>query len=113
MRTRATLLGALLLVGCPKQSDAEDPSVRSVSTTFAYIESQIEMYAADHRRAPSPEEGLGVLFGGETPKDPWGNPIVYENPGPEGYAFDLVSWGADGQPGGKKSDADLRWSELK
>jgi len=39
--------------------------------------------------------------------------VLYESPGPGGIAFDLVSYGADGVPGGKKEATDLRWSELK
>lgn len=41
-------------------------------------------------------------------KDPWMRPVQYKLPG-EGRAFDLVSLGADGQPGGDSVDADLRF----
>lgn len=41
-------------------------------------------------------------------KDPWMHPVQYKVPG-EGQAFDLVSLGADGQPGGDSVDADLRF----
>ena len=42
------------------------------------------------------------------PLDPWGNPYLYISPGevnPNGY--DLVSLGADGQPGGEGENADI------
>ena len=41
-------------------------------------------------------------------KDPWMHPVQYKVPG-DGRAFDLVSLGADGQPGGDSVDADLRF----
>ncbi len=40
------------------------------------------------------------------PKDPWGNDYVYVFPGEHGE-FDLVSYGADGQPGGTGENADI------
>ena len=40
------------------------------------------------------------------PKDPWGNPYQYLNPGLRGE-IDVFSYGADGQPGGTGFDADI------
>jgi len=37
--------------------------------------------------------------------DPWGHPYLYQENGPHDYSF--VSYGADGQVGGKGCDADL------
>jgi general secretion pathway protein G len=39
-------------------------------------------------------------------QDPWGNDIEIKRPGENG-AFDLVSYGADGRPGGEGDDADI------
>ena len=39
------------------------------------------------------------------PRDPWGNPYVYEPSGAD-WA-DVLSYGADGQPGGKGAGADI------
>lgn len=111
------LVGAALVAGCPKQGPStatnEDPNVKAVRTQMGYIDSQIRVYAVQNRRAPTPDQGLQVLFEGQTPKDPWGNDIVYVVPGPNESAFDLMSYGADGLPGGKREDADLLWSELR
>jgi general secretion pathway protein G len=41
-------------------------------------------------------------------KDPWNHAYVYRVPG-EGQAFDLVSLGKDGQPGGESVDADVKY----
>lgn len=39
--------------------------------------------------------------------DPWGNDYVIRVPGTDGRDFDVVSLGADGQPGGEGEDADI------
>jgi general secretion pathway protein G len=38
-------------------------------------------------------------------KDPWGRPYVYRAPGEHGE-FDIMTYGADGQPGGEGKNAD-------
>ena len=40
------------------------------------------------------------------PKDPWGNPYQYLNPGVRGE-LDVFSLAADGAPGGEGNDADI------
>ena len=40
------------------------------------------------------------------PNDPWGRPYQYLNPGIKGE-IDVMSFGADGQPGGEGKDADI------
>jgi general secretion pathway protein G len=41
-------------------------------------------------------------------KDPWNHPFQYTVPG-DGQAFDLVSLGKDGKPGGTSVDADIKY----
>lgn len=92
--------------------------------------SQIEMlgaaldgYRLDTGGYPATTEGLGALWQApnqdkrawkgpylrkEVPLDPWGRPYIYKSPGdqnPTGY--DLISLGADGQPGGAGEAADI------
>ncbi|WP_078119547.1 type II secretion system major pseudopilin GspG [Thiosocius teredinicola] len=45
-----------------------------------------------------------------TLKDPWGNELVIQRPGQNG-PFDIVSYGADGQPGGEDDAADINSAE--
>ena len=40
-------------------------------------------------------------------KDPWNHDYVYVSPGLNGAPYDLMSLGADGQPGGQGLDADI------
>lgn len=39
--------------------------------------------------------------------DPWGNPYMLIVPGQVHFDFDVVSYGADGQPGGTGENADI------
>ena len=39
-------------------------------------------------------------------QDPWGNDLELRRPGENG-PFDIISYGADGQPGGEDDDADI------
>ena len=41
------------------------------------------------------------------PKDPWGNDYIYAIPGEHNKDYDLVCYGADGQPGGTGENADI------
>jgi general secretion pathway protein G len=39
--------------------------------------------------------------------DPWGNPFMLMIPGQKNVDFDIVSYGADGKPGGESENADI------
>lgn len=77
----------------------------------------IEAFKVMRGRYPSTEEGLKLLIDEKflkpnSPegkiKDPWDRDYVYLQPGqahPD--AFDVKSYGADGQPGGDGENADI------
>lgn len=47
----------------------------------------------------------------DVPLDPWGRPYEYKYPGDHGEDPDVISLGADGQPGGDGNNADIvSWS---
>jgi general secretion pathway protein G len=47
----------------------------------------------------------------DIPVDPWANAYLYKYPGEHGDEPDIVSLGADGQPGGEGNNADIvSWS---
>ncbi|MHB1374649.1 MAG: type II secretion system major pseudopilin GspG [Thauera sp.] len=94
-----------------------------VNTAKAQIdafEKGLDQYRLDVGRYPSSEQGLQALMtapGGESrwqgpylrkavPADPWGNPYRYRHPGEHGE-YDIFSYGADGQPGGEGTNADI------
>jgi general secretion pathway protein G len=81
-------------------------------------------YKLDTSTFPTTEQGLVVLrvkpadvplWNGpylpqDIPMDPWARPYVYKYPGEHGDEPDIMSYGADGQPGGEDIDADvLSW----
>lgn len=85
---------------------------------MAIIESALGNFYIDCGRYPSTDEGLEALI--EAPaeleekwngpylkrthlEDPWGNPYLYEEEGTiNAGSFDIVSYGADGEPGGEE-----------
>jgi general secretion pathway protein G len=90
------------------------------------METALKLYKLDNGVYPSTEQGLEALVepptvgeiprawrqGGylekrKLPKDPWGNPYVYLSPGLHDD-FDLISYGADGNPGGDGKDRDIQ-----
>ena len=48
----------------------------------------------------------GYLEKGRVPRDPWDNEYIYLSPGLKGD-FDIISYGADGAPGGEGEDKDI------
>lgn len=58
--------------------------------------------------APNAPGWLGPYAKEAELKDPWNRPFEYRMPG-DGRAFDLVSLGKDGKPGGESVDADIRF----
>ena len=81
----------------------------------------LKLYRIDNGRYPTSEQGLQALYAkpqsapaptnwkqylDKLPRDPWGNPYHYLNPGVRGE-IDVFSLGADAQPGGAGPDADI------
>ena len=53
------------------------------------------------------EQWHGPYLEKDVPVDPWSHPYVYKFPGDHGDEPDIISYGADGQPGGSGNDADI------
>jgi general secretion pathway protein G len=89
-----------------------DAKIKQAKTDLHTIENCLDLYKGDKGRYPSTEEGIqAVVAAGKCKaglKDPWGHDYVYMYPGhahPD--AFDIQSYGADGQPGGDGDNADI------
>lgn len=95
------------------------------------IETALKLYKLDNGSYPSTEQGLealveapsvgqlpkawrdgGYLEKGRVPKDPWENEFIYLSPGANSD-FDLISYGADGEPGGEDVNADVNNWEME
>ncbi|HEY3740440.1 MAG TPA: type II secretion system major pseudopilin GspG [Bryobacteraceae bacterium] len=49
----------------------------------------------------------GPYLAQDVPNDPWNRPYEYKYPGDHGDEPDIISLGADGQPGGEGAAADI------
>jgi general secretion pathway protein G len=109
------LIGGLVLPGIIGK--AESAKFKAASSQIDRLSMAVETYYMDTNKIP---ESLDELVGesGGVPgwngpyvkksilKDPWGREYVYNYPGEHGD-FDIISLGADGQPGGEDTSADI------
>lgn len=122
------ILGGVVGLSLLDQPDqARRVSARTQLQTFS---SALKLYKAAHGTLPAQTQGLNALVSKPTtapvpttyppsgyldataiPLDPWGNPYVYLIPGRKGEAFEIICYGADGEPGGEANDADLSSSD--
>ena len=99
---------------------------RGAKGQIALLESAVDTYRLDIGRYPTSEQGLkalrerpdgidkwdGPYLRKELPLDPWGNPFVYESPSEHGE-YAILSYGADGKPGGEGIDMDIvSWKDI-
>lgn len=78
----------------------------------------VDSYYLATGRVPENREGLQVLlpeYIKVLPKDPWGNPYAYVQPGKAGgnASYDIISYGADGREGGTGADADITSNDIE
>jgi general secretion pathway protein G len=118
------ILSILAALVVPKiMSRPDEARVIAAKQDIASLMQALKLYRLDNQRYPATEQGLQALSvkptaapvpanwkaGGyleRLPKDPWGNPYQYLNPGVHGE-IDVFSYGADGAPGGEGNDADI------
>lgn len=116
------IIGVLAALIVPNVLDrADDARVTAARTDIANIGQALKLYKLDNQRYPSAEQGLQALVSrpsagplppnwratlDKLPNDPWGRPYQYMNPGLKGEV-DVLSLGADGQPGGEGKNADI------
>jgi len=123
------ILGVLAALIVPNVLQRPDEARATVAKSdIAAIMQALKLYRLDNQRYPTAEQGIAALVakpeqppvppnwksGGyleKLPKDPWGRPYVYVNPGVRGE-IEVMSFGADGQPGGSGIDADIGSWEL-
>ncbi len=118
------ILGVLAAIIAPKIMDRPDEArIIAAKQDISSLVQALKLYRLDNIRYPSTEQGLQALVtkpsiepiptnwksGGyleRLPKDPWGNPYLFLNPGRNGE-IDVFSWGPDSQTGGDGKDADI------
>lgn len=118
------ILGILAMLVVPRIiSRPDEARVVAARQDVAALVQALQLYRLDNQHYPATEQGLQALVAKPTaapvpknwkpggyldrlPKDPWGHPLQYLNPGQHGE-IDVYSLGADGAPGGEGNDADI------
>ena len=109
------LIAGLVLPGIIGK--AESAKAKAASSQISRISMSVESFYLDTGNTPSSLDQLvnepsgvsgwnGPYIKNSLLKDPWGRPYKYRAPGEHGD-FDIQSFGADGQQGGEKNDADI------
>ena len=84
--------------------------VSAARTQIESLMSALQRYNIENGRFPTQEQGLDAVrpfLTKDIPLDPWGTPYVYRYPGENSSDPELISYGADGQPGGEEANADI------
>lgn len=123
------IIGILAALIVPKIMGRPDEArIIAAKQDIGSIMQALKLYKLDNMRYPTTGQGLQALVTQPTaaplatnwkgngylerlPKDPWGNPYQYLQPGLHGEV-DIISLGADGTAGGEGGDADIGSWEL-
>jgi len=98
-----------------------DAKISKAKSDIATLSSLLQQYRVDNDKFPDTEQGLvalrvqpndagnwkGPYTSKDIPPDPWGNEYSYESPGPDGQDYLIISYGADGAPGGDGDNRDI------
>ena len=112
------LLAGLVLPQFIRQE--EKAKLKATRAQIELFATALDTFRLDVGRYPTTEEGLQALRqkpGGierwdgpylkkDLPLDPWNKPYVYKSPGDHG-PYDILSYGADGVPGGDGDNRDI------
>jgi len=126
------ILGILATYIAPRfMGRAEDAKVVKAKVDIAALETSLKLYKLDNSNYPTTEQGIlaliekpstepvpmnwkekGYLAKARIPKDPWGREYLYLSPGIHDD-YDIISYGADGAPGGDGKNRDVNSWELE
>ena len=126
------ILGILATYIAPRfMGRTEDAKAVKAKVDIASLETSLKLYRLDNGFYPTTEQGLaalvekpgtepipqnwktkGYLEKARVPKDPWGREYLYLSPGIHDE-YDIISYGADGAPGGEDKNRDIQSWELE
>jgi general secretion pathway protein G len=125
MMVVVTIIALFVALVAPKLfKQADKAKITAARAQMNNFMTALGAYKLDTSTFPTTEQGLAALrirpanmplWNGpylpqDVPLDPWGRAYVYRYPGESGDEPEIVSLGADGQPGGEGIDADvLSW----
>lgn len=116
--TIIVLLAGLVLPQYIRQG--EKATAKAAKAQIESFGTALDTFRLDVGRYPTTQEGLealnqkpagvdrwdGPYLKKDVPPDPWGKPYVYKSPGDHG-SYDIISYGADGVPGGEDVNRDI------
>ena len=126
------ILGILATYIAPRfMGRTEDAKAVKAKIDIAALETSFKLYKLDNSNYPTTEQGIlaliekpstepvpmnwkekGYLAKAKIPKDPWGREYLYLSPGIHDD-YDIISYGADGAPGGDGKNRDINSWELE
>ena len=114
------------MVGIKVGSKPTEARIAATKAQIVTFRNALQLYKMNSGAYPTQSQGLeslcrvpdvqpiprrypdeGFLDSRNLPADQWGNAYVYLVPGPNGEAYEIVSYGADGEPGGEGDFADI------
>lgn len=117
------LAGVVVLNIAPQLGMGKQAAAQS---QIQILSSALDTYQMAHGAYPAQHQGLdalvrkpaqepiprnypdsGYLKSRAVPLDPWKRPYIYLIPGRQNEPFEILSYGADGQPGGDSANADI------
>ena len=124
------ILGLLVTLVVPRVlGRQEQAQSQKAQIDIHMLSSSLTMYKLDNYNFPSTSQGLEALVNKPSgtpaapnwrsgyvtrlPKDPWGNPYLYLQPGTNSKDYDVWSYGADGKKGGTGAAEDIGSWNLK
>ena len=117
-----TIIALFIAIAGPKLlQNADKARVVAAKQQISDLQLALGQFKLDTGLFPTQEQGLtalrlqpsgmeqwhGPYLLKDLPPDPWGHPYLYKFPGEHGDEPDLLSYGADGQPGGTDYNADI------
>ena len=116
------ILGLLAGLVVPRLfKHATQAKITVAKAQIAAFQTALGAYKLDTGNFPSTDQGLqalrtlpagvtnwnGPYLPKDIPMDPWIRPYLYKFPGEHGDEPDIISYGADGLPGGDGENADI------
>ena len=124
-----TLLASIVAVNVLRKPG--EARISTAKMQIRQLQTAIQLYRSEQGLQPSQEQGLealvakpttepipqrypqeGYLESRRVPRDPWGNEYIYVVPGRSGEAFEIISYGSDGEPEGEGEAADISSASL-
>jgi len=114
------------IVGVNVANRPGEARITAATAQIRTFQSALQIYKMDNGAYPTQQQGLqalcvptdvdpvpekfpeeGYLQSMVLPVDPWKNPYIYLSPGSHGEPYEIITYGADGEPGGTGEAADI------